>query len=410
MRRLSLQLVLTALLAVVCIPTIAQEVMPEGPSLSLEEALQLALDAHPSVLAAGQGVEAARATLSGARRPPSPELYIVPTGKIDDASLVGLQALEISGKWGARVRAARAGLGRAEWDREAIRRDLVFQVRTAYADALEAKAVVQLSREALDLVRQVSLAAQRSFELGNVPRSHVVRARVEQARVEQELARAEAELRIRKAALNTAIGRKADTLFSLVGALGFQPLEASLEEQMQRAFARRPEIRAAAASVEAVGHELTVARRDLLPDLLLEGRLEKLTGRGDRPVGLGFTLPFLDWGRRKAEIRRTRAELAGQRALQVQVANEVTLDVEQAVRSLAASRQVVETYEKGIVADAEELMRMAQTGYQEGAMSYLEALDARRALTEARTAYYQALADYQKSVAALQRATGASVP
>ena len=198
--------------------------------------------------------------------------------------------------------------------------------------------------------------------------------------------------------------------YSLVGALEFRPVAAHVEERVQRALTERPEIRAAAAGVEAARHELTVVRRDLLPDLLLEGRLERLSGRGANPVGLGFTVPFLDWGRRKAEIRRAQAELSGQRAVQAQVANEVSLDVETALRSLESARQVVETYQKGTMTDAEELMRMSQTGYQEGAISYLEVLDARRALTEARTSYYRALAEHAKAMAALQRATGAAVP
>ena len=397
-------------LGVQCPALSAQAEPAGGPALPLEEAVKLALLSHPSAQAAARQVQGAQAVLSGARRPPSPEAYIVPAGKIDDASFVAMQRFELGGKWAARIAAAFSSLSRSQWEREAVRQEIVLRVRTAYANALEAQAIQQLSQEAAKLVRQVAEAAQHSFELGNVPRSHVVRARVEQARADQELTKAEAALAIAQAALNTAIGRRADTPVSLAGTLDFHPSQIALDGQIEQALARRPEIRSAQSATEAAGHELTVARRDLWPDLLLEGRLSRLGGGAERPAGIGLTLPFLDWGRRRAEIRRAEAERASQRALQDQVANEVALQVEEAVRSLKAAAQAVKIYEGGIVAQAEELMQMTQTGYAEGAISYLEVLDARRALTEARQGYSRALADHARSLAALQRATGAPLP
>ena len=53
---------------------------------------------------------------------------------------------------------------------------------------------------------------------------------------------------------------------------------------------------------------------------------------------------------------------------------------------------------------------MAQTGYQQGANSYLELLDAQRTYLSEQTDYYRALAAYRTALAALKRAVGGSLP
>lgn len=376
-----------------------------GPGLSLDAAVRLALELNPSISVAARAVDSARASLTGAKRPPSPEIYVAPYGQIDDVQVGVSQQLEMNTR-GARIGAARAALRSAEWDLEAARREVVFRVRTAYVDALEAQAALELQNTALDLIRQVLASARRSFELGNVPRSHVVRARVEEATAHQQVTEAEADFQVRKAALNAAIGRRADTPLTLADPLVFKPVAVSVGRPAEDVLAQRPEVKSAEAQVEAAAGDVAVARREQHPDVLVQAGRAAFGGVGENTVGVGFTLPFLDWGRRKAEIARAEAEMNGQRARREQTVNDVLLEVEEARRRLGAARQAVGTYQKGILADAEELMRMAQTGYEEGAMNYLEVLDARRTLTETRAASFRAVAEYQRSLAALQRAVG----
>ena len=88
------------------------------------------------------------------------------------------------------------------------------------------------------------------------------------------------------------------------------------------------------------------------------------------------------------------------------VRNGVALDVEQAAQMVETSSQIAREYRAGILEKSDELARMAQTGYEKGATSYLEVLEAQRTLRSTRTAYYSALADHAKALAQLEWATG----
>jgi cobalt-zinc-cadmium efflux system outer membrane protein len=89
--------------------------------------------------------------------------------------------------------------------------------------------------------------------------------------------------------------------------------------------------------------------------------------------------------------------------------NAVVLDVEQAVRAIATAARVVREYEGGIMDKSARLADMAQKGYEKGATSYLEVLEAQRTLRSVRTAYYSALADHAKALAQLDWASGTEV-
>ena len=53
---------------------------------------------------------------------------------------------------------------------------------------------------------------------------------------------------------------------------------------------------------------------------------------------------------------------------------------------------------------------MAQLGYQKGANSYLEVVDAQNIYVSEQTDYLRSLAAYQTARAALDRATGGKIP
>jgi len=377
--------------------------------LTLEEAIRVALSGHPELAASGQEVTGARAGIQGARALPSPEITVIPSGLIDDAQAVFLQPLEITGQRSARTAAARARLSAAEARREALRLEIVFRVRTAFYDALAAQQEREVVSQTVELLDRLYQAAQRSLELGRTPGTHVMRMRIEATRARQELRLVEGEVVALKAALNVAMGRDAAMPVMLQGDLP-RPVEAVKPETARAtAWRQRPELAAAKAEVRAREAEERAARAGLRPDVVLEARRASLR-RAEGTAGIGLTLPFLDWGRRRAEIRQAQSAAQAQRAVLRQQENVVTLDVEESLARLQAAAQVAQSYEAGILADAEQLVRKTSIGYQEGALSYLEVLDAQRTLLETRRAAIQAVNAYSKARAALDRAMGSPVP
>ncbi|NLC55212.1 MAG: TolC family protein [Armatimonadetes bacterium] len=378
----------------------------EAPPLTLEAALRTALEAHPELAAAAHDVAAAQAAVRGAGALPSPEVVVAPLGRVEDAQLSVTQPLALNGERAAGVRAARARLEASEWERRALRNEVVFRVRVAFYEVLAAQEERDAVAETVGILEQIHQAAQQSFALGNAPQTHVVRTRLEWTRAQQELQRAEGEVAARRAALNTAMGRPAETPVRPQGELPRPEGEPDAARLRETALQQRPDLAAAEADVRAREALVGLARAERRPDLLLSAERESLT-EGGGSLGVGITLPFLDWGRRRAAVREATAAVDASRARLAQRRNTVALEVEQALVRLRTAASTLRSFEESLLADAGQLAEMTRTGYQEGALSYLEVLDAQRALTETRRGAIQARAAYASARAALDWAVAA---
>ncbi|NCQ31412.1 MAG: TolC family protein [Armatimonadetes bacterium] len=387
-------------------PPIAAPAPQSPPRLSLQECLQQALQGNPSLQAARQRMVAAGGRLTAARALPNPEVQVVPVGSANDNPVIVTQVFEVLGKRKHRARTAESEKQVAEHELRAVELAVLAAVSAAYVDLQEAERAQALAEEAAKLARSLHEAAQRQFDLGDVARAHVVRTRLQVGRVEQESVTARGEVAVRAAALNWLLGREAATPVAPAEELQYAELEPA-PELKARALTQRPEVQAAEAGLSARSQAVELARAQRNPDLFFQTRLGHDDGGGRSGLtALGLTVPGWDWGSVRGQVREAQANLAEQRALLTAAQNAVSLEVEAALRRLQTSREIVQRYQTQVVPDAEELMKMTQVGYEQGATGYLEVIDAQQSLTDARTALARAVAEHQRNVVELRRAAG----
>ncbi|MFC1791475.1 TolC family protein, partial [Gemmatimonadota bacterium] len=77
--------------------------------------------------------------------------------------------------------------------------------------------------------------------------------------------------------------------------------------------------------------------------------------------------------------------------------------------SLMAAADQIRLFEEDILAQAEEVYRMYQFSYEQGEISGIELIDARRTLNDARTSYANALFNYDVARAAIERSVGRTI-
>ena len=63
-------------------------------------------------------------------------------------------------------------------------------------------------------------------------------------------------------------------------------------------------------------------------------------------------------------------------------------------------------YKTALIPQTEQAFEATKIGYETGRVDFLNLLDSERILLQTRLAYYKAIADYQKSIAFLERITG----
>lgn len=372
--------------------------------LTLNQAIEQALSSNPTIAAGQMSANAAAEAARGAKALTNPELTVAPsvvgTAGADSAALIS-QPLEINGSRKARSRIAGQEAVAAVADAQVISRDIILRVKQLYWSTARAQQLVGLNQDNVTYLDTLGKAVRRQVEVGRTPGSQAIKTDVELARAKQELAQAQLDLDSTKAALGRLMNRSGKPEFTLADELSFSSPTLDGDKLMAAGLARRPEVLSATAQVGVAEGQVSAARASRTPDVAIQARKESFDS-GEGGVALAFTLPVFDWGSAKASIRQARLVTSSkQKQLEAQK-SAVSLDIEQAMLAVRTAAEVVREYQGGILDKSVQLAAMAQKGYEKGATSYLEVLEAQRTLRSVRTEYISALADHAKAVAQLE--------
>lgn len=187
-----------------------------------------------------------------------------------------------------------------------------------------------------------------------------------------------------------------------------------LRGQLLPGALQRPDIVGAQATLEARQAQIRVLNAARLPDVELQTRRNSVfSGSGSIALRAVIVIPLFDYGSNKRERRALQAEVRSQQASIALLRSQAATQVEQALIRLQQQRLTVERYRRpvtGIVPLTLDLLRKTQIGYEQGASTYLEILDAQRTLRAVQTEYLQALVGTRTSEAQLESALGAAPP
>lgn len=380
--------------------------------LTLPQAVEVAVNNNPTLASGRLAADAAKQSAQGAKALVNPEILVAPSIVGDagsDSALLFSQPLEINGSRRVRGQIASSEAAAVCLDAVVTRRDIILRVSQGYWDVARAQELVKLNEENITYLETVHAAVQKQYDVGTVPGSQVLKMDVELARAKRELSQAELALSQSRSELNTLMGRPSDTCFSISGSLAFHQTCVDKAGLIASALGNRPEIASASARLSAAQTQIKAANLKLVPDIAIQARKESFNQDSDEGVAIAVNLPVLDWGSVRSEKRQARFS-AQSREKQLEAArNSVLLEVELASQRLCTAAKVVQEFEGGILTKSEELAKMARTGYEKGASSYLELLEAQRTLRSVRSDYYSALAEHAKAIAQLEWAVGCPV-
>jgi outer membrane protein TolC len=305
------------------------------------------------------------------------------------AQLELTQAVLAPSLWYA-IEAAGAGARAAAEVAEATRRELRLGVSQAYYGAAAAQQAVAIQERQLEVARAHERDAAVQVEAGVQPRIALLRARIETARAEQDLVRARNGFLVAQSALAALLGRRdeADLELSPPPPPALPDAVSGLEDEALR---RRPEMRAAAAGIEAARARRRSASAQYLPTLGAFGQARwsspaGITGKEESwAAGLSLSWNLFDGGGREAERRDASARIAEAAATldstAVRARDEVRrarLDLESARANRAKAEEQVQL--------ARENQRLVDAAFRAGHSTSLEATDANAGLATAELA------------------------
>jgi outer membrane protein len=174
---------------------------------------------------------------------------------------------------------AKKSLDEARADVALAEHDLILRVSQAYFDVLGAQDALSAAQATRTAISEQLASVKRSFEVGT---GTVTDTREAQARFDlataQEIA-AENELRTRRIALETLIGRNALRPRPLAGPIALEPLAPGPVEQWVSATDDAPAVRKALVGYDVARLETDKARANRLPTVGLSGGVGRVNTR-----------------------------------------------------------------------------------------------------------------------------------
>ncbi|NLC38779.1 MAG: TolC family protein [Clostridia bacterium] len=204
-------------------PAVAGE--KEVKRLSLEEAVQLALDRNPEMALNQEAIEKARVGLREARSAADKAKTALDFGAANMELLSAAYILELLSAAYILPRQAEMNLTLAELGASYAEKGLRLSVEKSYYDVLRAEANLANKEAALERAREQLRLAQVSFQAGMVAKNDVTGAQVALVAAEVELASAQNELDLAMMEMAKALGVDLETRFELTDKFSFSPVE-----------------------------------------------------------------------------------------------------------------------------------------------------------------------------------------
>lgn len=393
---------------------LASPLSAEEP-LRLREALETARRDNPEIRAARSKWEAMRARVSQAATPDKPRLdferMYAPRGEnvitgAEERNVAVSQEIPFPTTLYFRGRAARKEAEGAFAEYQAKEREVLAQVRSAYAMLYLTRHSLHVFEENVALLRQFASIAESKYISGKAGQRDVLKARVELARMGNMQVNLAQEQETNRAMMNLLLNRPPDA--PLGAPEDPNPAEFSWkwEELREAALENRPELRAAAASEEAAGAGLWAARSEFLPDIMMQYRQRNMKmGHDSHDAMLGLSLPLWFW-KPGAMVREARAERDRSRVEHEALRNMTLYEVKNLfVRAQTAAR-LIELYRTSVLPQAEQSLRVTQAAYQSDRAGFLDLIEASRTVLDFRLESYAATAEYLRTLAELERAVG----
>ena len=378
---------------------------PTVQPLTLAEAIRLALQFSPQIVANQQELAASDGTVIQAGARPNPEIQalIEDTRRESRTTTVQFsQPIELGGKRSARVSVAELGRAQTAVDVEGRRAQIRADVSDAFFGAVIAQERVQLAQASAELSGRAADAASKRVQAGKVSPVDETRAKVAHAGVRVELRQAQGELRSARQRLSALLGPAAPRAQVLAWQSNALPALLSPDTSLTDV----PALRQARLEVDRRQAMVELERARRIPDvtLTLGARRDQQVGRNQTVIGLSIPIPVLDTNRGnllQALRLHDKAE-ADLQATRIRVETEWTQLSERQRSALAE----VQALKEEVLPGAESARQAATTGFELGKFSFLDALDAQRTLFQARAQYLRALNELYRTTADIDRLLG----
>jgi cobalt-zinc-cadmium efflux system outer membrane protein len=386
----------------------------ESTVLSVQKALQVALDNNPKLHQREQELRWTKGQQKLSLGIENPELYYMKEG-IDNGSYseqrwAVSQSLNFPLQSAQRYKQYDQQYASAEASVEAVKLQIKADVKKAYTDLSYAIERYHLTREQVNLAEQLLNTARTRLEVGETTKFDVLQAEIQLAEANNDRADSQQMIQRARYELFNVIGLEPEQQvydITFPDTLRYVHYDIQQEEVLAQ-IDTHPLLSTETKQLEAQQWNLKAAKSSWLPDIRVDYYRQELPattsdGFSFQGFELGFKVPLWFFTNQQGTVQKAQADLKRQEWRRTEIALEVKKRAEQAWHSYQTSKQTIDRYRSTIQSQSKELLDLTLEGYRAGEMDLLSLLQAQRTYLDSQRRYLSALRDYYMQLIALEQ-------
>ncbi|MDE1156087.1 MAG: TolC family protein [Acidobacteriaceae bacterium] len=316
---------------------------------------------------------------------------------------------ERDGKRNLRLQSAQEGTRVGQSQHEDLERNLLFTLRSAFVQTLEAKTVLDVAKADLEYYDKIIAVSRERFRTGDLAKIDLDRIELLRVQYESEMQSAMVNLRTQKIQLLQLMNaRIAPDNFDVLGSYDFTEAMPQLDDVHQQALAARPDLQAALQAVQQArtNHKLAVANGSTDPTYEVDG--------GNNPplgpyMGVNIQIPLRLFDRNQGEKQRTQIDIDRNQHLADAATAQVFSDVDTSYEGVRSSVALLKPYKGQYLDQATRVRDTVTYAYMHGGASLMDFLNAQSDYRVVQLAYVQLVGSYLVAAAQLNLSVGREV-
>ncbi len=403
--------------------------------LSLQQIVQIALQANLEIKASDKDTEAAEYAKKGSRTNFYPNLNTTYQYKRNEKEIsspfLGVISPEEEYTLVASItqplfrgfsitnqyKMSELNLDMTKANKKRVRQDVILEATKAYFEILKAEKLLRVSEETVTQVSVQTDVVNNFYQVGMSPLNDLLESQVLLADAKQQVVLAESNLETARSYMNVLLRQPNRQDIEVVDMLDYTPFEYDLDFCIKTALEKRIELQMSDIEIELAETDVQLAKNTYYPTLSLQGNYYRFGTEWDVSGGEGIddeetwdiraivSWDFWDWGKSSYGSREKKSRRSQVMLNRLKIEDGIRFSVTKAYLTMQSAEKNITTVETAIE-QAKENVRINEERYKEQVATSTDVLTAQTLLFRTMNNYFRALYDFQIAKASLQREMG----
>jgi len=403
MRELKLILITTILIF------FGKEVISQT-KMNLDEVIKISIENNQSIKSSRLNIEKEKAINLKSFNIPKPQLFVEYEGvqgslsSAESRKIGILQVIEFPTNYFLRSDVQESQIKVAAEDLNSSVNILRTNIKMNYFNLLLLNELLKTSKENYKIYEDFLFTAEKKYEVGESSNLEVLGARVNKIKFENEIKNLESEIKSSQSEIKTLMN--VDYEITPVEDISYTELRFSKAELLTKAINNNPDLKMLNFQKEKFSNKISLSKGELLPDISFTYYRQKLINDNNywgMEIGLGVPLWF--WGEQSGNIKESKYEFKIASSEEIGFRKTLENEINKTFEEYENSLRQVKFFNEQALKEADEILRQSKISYDEGAIGYVEYLQALNIAYETRTQYLNSIYIYNQSIIKLEKLT-----